>query len=92
MDILGLDLGTSNTVAVLAQTGRPPRILTFDGLGGLPSGVFVESDGEIVVGREAARRARSAPERFEPHPKRRIDDGELLLGIRVLPVVEALAA
>lgn len=32
------------------------------------------------------------PERFEPNPKRRIDDGEILLGERAVPVVEAITA
>lgn len=92
MDVLGLDFGTSNTVAVLASDGRPPRVVAIDGIGWLPSGVFVENDGALTVGREAERRARSAPERYEPHPKRRIDEGELLLGVRVVPVVDAIAA
>ena len=92
MDVLGIDFGTSNTVAVLVSPGRPPRVLAIDGTGWLPSSVYVDDDGSLSVGRDAERKARLAPERFEPNPKRRIDDGEILLGVRVVPVVDAIAA
>lgn len=92
MNVLGVDFGTSNTVAVLVGDGRPPRVLAIDGVGALPSCVYIDDDGSLTVGRDAERRARLAPERFEANPKRRIDDGEILLGVRVVPVVEAIAA
>ncbi len=92
MDVLGLDFGTSNTVAVLMSSGRPPRVLAIDGVGWLPSCIYVDDDGSLSVGRDAERKARLAPERFEANPKRRIDDGEILLGVRVVPVVDAIAA
>ena len=92
MDVLGIDFGTSNTVAVLMSTGRPPRVLAIDGVGWLPSCIYVDDDGSLSVGRDAERKARLAPERFEANPKRRIDDGEILLGVRVVPVVDAIAA
>src|SRR5690606_5082658 len=44
------------------------------------------------VGQEAERQAAVDPSRFEPHPKRRIDEGELLLGDTVLTVVDAMRA
>ncbi|MTD16558.1 Hsp70 family protein [Nakamurella sp. YIM 132087] len=92
MDVLGLDFGTSNTVAVLRSEGREPRVLSIDGSGWMPSCVYVDDDGSLAVGRDAERKARLAPERFEANPKRRIDDGEMLLGVRVVPVVDAIAA
>lgn len=58
----------------------------------MSSAVYAEEDGRLVVGQDAERRARLDPSRFEPYPKRRIDDGELLLGDRVVPVVDAFAA
>ena len=91
MNVLSVDLGTSNTVAVLAAHGRQPRVVDIDGASMMPSAVFAD-DSQLVVGREAERRARMDPSRFEPNPKRRIDDGELLLGDVVLPVADALAA
>ncbi|WP_051267221.1 Hsp70 family protein [Nakamurella lactea] len=90
--VIGVDFGTSNTVAALAVPGRAPRILSIDGSSWLPSAVFLTDDGGLTVGRDAERRARLAPERFEPNPKRRIDDGEMLLGSAVVPVEDAIAA
>jgi hypothetical protein len=92
VSILSVDLGTSNTVAVLAAHGRPPRVVEVDGSAAMPSAVFAAEDGNLVVGREAERRARLDPARFEPNPKRRVDEGTLLLGDRVVPVTDAFAA
>ncbi|MDQ2585740.1 Hsp70 family protein [Saccharothrix yanglingensis] len=92
MRVLSVDLGTSNTVAVLAAHGRPPRVVEVDGSATMPSAVYCEEDGTLVVGRDAERRARLDPSRFEPNPKRRVDDGALLLGDNVVPVSDALAA
>ncbi|NUT53505.1 MAG: Hsp70 family protein [Saccharothrix sp.] len=92
MRVLSVDLGTSNTVAVLAAHGRPPRVVEVDGAATMPSAVYCEEDGTLVVGRDAERRARLDPARFEPNPKRRVDDGVLLLGDNVVPVTDALAA
>jgi len=90
--VLSVDLGTSNTVAVLSAHGRPPRVVEVDGASAMPSAVFCEEDGTLVVGRDAERRARLDPSRFEPNPKRRVDDGALKLGESVVPVADALAA
>ncbi|WP_460405604.1 Hsp70 family protein [Actinophytocola sediminis] len=91
MNVLSVDLGTSNTVAVLAAHGRPPRVVDVDGASMMPSAVFADEDGNLVVGRDAERRARLDPARFEPNPKRRVDEGTLLLGDQVVPVTDALA-
>ncbi len=92
MSVLSVDLGTSNTVAVLSAHGRHPRVVEVEGSAAMPSAVFAAEDGRLVVGREAERRARLDPARFEPNPKRRVDEGTLLLGDRVVPVTEAFAA
>ncbi|WP_236788732.1 Hsp70 family protein [Amycolatopsis sp. GM8] len=92
MRILSVDLGTSNTVAVLSAHGRPPRVVEVDGSATMPSAVFAAEDGTLLVGRDAERRARLDPTRFEPNPKRRVDEQTLLLGQDVVPVNEALAA
>ncbi|MEV4314520.1 Hsp70 family protein [Actinocrispum sp. NPDC049592] len=92
MRVLSVDLGTSNTVAVLSAHGRPPRVIEVDGSATMPSAVFAGEDGNLVVGRDAERRARLDPSRFEPNPKRRVDEGTLLLGDTVVPVTDALAA
>ncbi|MCP2256752.1 Hsp70 protein [Streptoalloteichus tenebrarius] len=92
MRVLSVDLGTSNTVAVLSAHGLPPRVVEVDGAATMPSAVFAAEDGTLVVGRDAERRARLDPARFEPNPKRRVDEGTLLLGDAIVPVNEALAA
>ena len=89
---LAVDLGTSHTVAIVARDGQAPRPVVFDSSPLLPSGVYRQDDGTLVVGRDAQRLASFAPESFEPHPKRRIDDGAILLGDAEIPVVELLAA
>jgi len=58
----------------------------------LPSAVYADGDGHLLVGRDAARSARLDPARYEPHPKRPIDEGCLLLGSVEVSVVEAIAA
>ncbi|WP_030103890.1 Hsp70 family protein, partial [Actinoalloteichus caeruleus] len=92
MRVLSVDLGTSNTVAVLSAHGREPRVVELDGSATMPSAVYADEDGALVVGRDAERRARLDPARFEPNPKRRVDEGTLLLGTTVVTVTDALAA
>ncbi|HLL67207.1 MAG TPA: Hsp70 family protein [Micromonosporaceae bacterium] len=89
---LGVDFGTSNTVAVVRWPDGRARPLLFDGSPLLPSAVYAEPSGTIVVGRDAVHSARLDPSRFEPNPKRRIDEGTVLLGDRELPVGELVTA
>ncbi|MFY1631918.1 Hsp70 family protein [Solwaraspora sp. WMMB335] len=89
---LAVDLGTTHTVAVVRRGDEPPRPLLFDGTPLLASGVFVDATGGVHTGRDAQRLAAGEPHRFEPHPKRRIDDGSVLLGERELPVARLLGA
>jgi actin-like ATPase involved in cell morphogenesis len=89
---LGIDFGTSNTVAVVRAADGRTRPLLVDGSPLLPSAIFAERDGGLVVGRDAISSARLDPARFEPNPKRRVDEGTVLLGERELPVVELIAA
>ncbi|WP_033261636.1 Hsp70 family protein [Amycolatopsis vancoresmycina] len=92
MDVLAIDFGTSSTVAVLSAAGRGARVVEVDGSVTMPSAVYVNDDGTLVVGQDAERRARLDPARFEPHPKRRIDEGTLDLGGTKVPVTDAFAA
>lgn len=90
---LAIDFGTSNTVAAVRTTpGTPGRLLTIEGWPLLPSAVWLAPDQTLVVGREAERQARLDPSRYEPNPKQRIDDVEVLLGSTVVPVTELIAA
>jgi molecular chaperone DnaK len=89
---LGIDFGTSNTVAVLQLPNREPRPLLFDGSPLLPSAVCVDAGGRLVVGRDAIHTASGEPGSFEPHPKRCIDDETVLLGGREIAVGDLIGA
>ncbi|MBN1172522.1 MAG: Hsp70 family protein, partial [Micromonosporaceae bacterium] len=80
MRVLGIDFGTSNTVAMVRVGDGRIRPLLFDGSPLLPSAVYLTAEGRVLVGRDAERNARMDPGRYEPNPKRRIDDGQVLLG------------
>src|SRR5690606_3701716 len=89
---MAVDLGTTHTVAIVARGDQRPRPLLFDGSPLLPSGVFLDADGTLHTGRDAQRLDGADPARYEPHPKRRIDGGSVLLGEREIPVERLLAA
>src|SRR5690348_192577 len=89
---LGVDFGTSNTVAVLAGPDGRARPLVFEGSELLPSAVWLGPDGTALAGRDAIHAARADPARLEPHPKRCVDDGTVLLGDAEVPVGELFAA
>jgi hypothetical protein len=87
-----VDFGTSNTVAVLGLPDGRVRPLLFDGSPTLPSSVFLDPSGGLLVGRDAVHSARTAPDRFEPNPKRRVDEHAVLLGAAEVPVVDLITA
>ncbi|MEV0649221.1 Hsp70 family protein [Phytomonospora sp. NPDC050363] len=89
---LGIDFGTSHTVATLVRAEGSVEPLLFDGSPLLPSAVYAESGGELIVGTDARHAARMRPDRCEPHPKRRVDDGTVLLGEREFAVTDLFAA
>jgi len=89
---LAIDYGTSNTVAVLQRPDGSARPLLFDASPLLPSAVFAETGGRMLVGRDAEHASRLDPARFEPNPKRRINDLDILLGDRSYSMVQLVAA
>jgi molecular chaperone DnaK (HSP70) len=89
---LGIDLGTSNTVAMLRWPDGRVKPLLFDSSPLLPSAVFAAADGRLIVGRDALHHARFAPGNLEPNPKRRIDEERVLLGDREVEVTDLMAA
>jgi actin-like ATPase involved in cell morphogenesis len=89
---LAIDLGSSNTVAVRQGPDGQVRPVLFDGSELLPSAVCAEAGGALAVGRDAERLARADPAAYEPCPKRRVDEGEVLLGGRPVQVPDLLAA
>ena len=89
---IAVDLGTSNTVAILRWPDGRTRPLLFDGAPIMPSGVYLDPSGRLFVGRDAQRMAGLDPSRFEPNPKQRIDEERVLLGGYEVPVVDLFAA
>ncbi|WP_238011117.1 Hsp70 family protein [Dactylosporangium sp. AC04546] len=90
--VVGIDLGTSNTVAVIRSPDGRRRPVLFDGAPLMPSSVFLQDNGQLAVGRDAQRLAQLDPGRYEPNPKRRIDEASVLLGSVEIPTVQVLAA
>jgi hypothetical protein len=88
---LGIDFGTSHTIAMIGDADRNGRALLFEGSPLLPSAVFA-ADGELVAGRFALQQGRRTPASLEPHPKRRIDADSILLGEREVDLIDAIAA
>ncbi|GAA3205721.1 Hsp70 family protein [Dactylosporangium siamense] len=90
--VVGIDLGTSNTVAVIRSPDGRRRPVLFDGAPLMPSAVFLQDNGQLAVGRDAQRLAQLDPGRYEPNPKRRIDETTVLLGNTEVPTREMLAS
>src|SRR5690349_17230355 len=89
---LGVDFGTSSTVAVLTGPHGRVQSLLFDASPILASAVFAAPGGELLTGGDAERAAGSYPAGFEASPKRCIDDATLWLGEGERPVVDLIAA
>ncbi|AHI01540.1 type VII secretion-associated protein [Kutzneria albida] len=90
---VAVDFGTSSTCVAVAVDGREPQLVVLDGgTPVMPSAVFADRGGTLFVGQEAERQAAVDPSRYEPHPKRRIDEGQLLLGDTVLNVLDVIRA
>ncbi|GAB3835234.1 Hsp70 family protein [Dactylosporangium cerinum] len=93
---LGIDFGTSSTVAVLSWPDGRIKPLLFDGTPLLPSavhaGLAAGQPAQLLVGSDAVHAAGAQPERYEPYPKRRIDEGTLLLGDAEVPLTDCVAA
>ncbi|MEV4131000.1 Hsp70 family protein [Dactylosporangium sp. NPDC049742] len=88
---LGVDFGTSNTVAVVADGDGRVRPLLFGASPLLPSAVFAGPDG-VLTGSDAERAGLGAPAGLELNPKRRIDDGTVWLGEEEHAVADLIAA
>jgi streptogramin lyase len=89
---LSIDFGTSNTAAAYRDRHGAVRELRLSTTGSLmPSGVFYRG-GQFLVGKTAKQAAFTAPEAFEPTPKRRLADREIYLGAGDPVSVTALVA
>ena len=89
---LAVDLGTSHTVAMLRWPDGRTRPLLFDGRPLMPSAVYLDTTHRLHVGGDALRLGQAEPARIEPHPKRHVDAGQVLLGGAEVPVADLFAA
>ncbi|MEU5153678.1 Hsp70 family protein [Glycomyces sp. NPDC021274] len=89
---ISVDFGTSHTVATIRRADGRVHQQLFDGSPQLPSAVFMDDEGGPVVGADAVHSGRRKPDRYEPNPKRRIDDAQILLGETEIPVTSVIAA
>lgn len=60
--VIGIDLGTTNSVVAIMEGGEPKIIINEEGSRLTPSVVAFTKDGEILVGQTAKRQAITNPE------------------------------
>jgi Tol biopolymer transport system component/Ethanolamine utilization protein EutJ (predicted chaperonin) len=89
---LGVDFGTSHTVAALAWPDGRIKPLLFDASALLASGVFAVPGADLLTGADAHRAAAGNPAAFEPNPKRHIDESSMWLGEQEFTIVDVIAA
>ncbi|HYN95319.1 MAG TPA: Hsp70 family protein, partial [Pilimelia sp.] len=89
---LGVDFGTTHTVAALSWPDGRVQPLLFESNPLLPSAVYASDGRRLLVGRDAERSSRVDPARFEPNPKRRIDERVVLLGAEEFRTADLVAA
>src|SRR3954470_18039610 len=73
--VVGIDLGTTNSLVACVQQGRPVVIRDASGDALVPSIVSLGEDGTTFVGREAQRRLLTAPGRTVYSVKRFMGQG-----------------
>jgi molecular chaperone DnaK (HSP70) len=91
--LVSLDFGTTATAVAVCSGDGPVRALVFsDGSSTVPSSVFAEGPGRLLVGVEADNEAEMRLGAYEPTPKRRISDGQIRLGDTDFSVPEVIGA
>src|ERR1700726_4853283 len=60
--VIGIDLGTTNSVGAVLEAGQPAVIVNQEGSRTTPSVVAIAKDGERLVGQVAKRQAVTNPE------------------------------
>jgi len=90
--ILSIDFGTSNTAAAYRDRQGAVHEVRLTTAGTLMPSAVLYSAGKVLVGRTALQAAFTAPEAFEPTPKRRLADREILLAGAMVNVTELAAA
>ena len=60
--VIGIDLGTTNSVVAVIESGQPAVVVNQEGARTTPSVVGITKDGERLVGQVAKRQAVTNPE------------------------------
>lgn len=89
---LAIDFGSSNTAAAYRDHDGTVHEVRLTMTGALMPSAVLCSGGQILVGRTALQAAFTEPDAFEPTPKRRLADGDILLGGTLVPVIDLVAA
>ena len=58
---IGIDLGTTNSIVARMRDGKPQAIVDCDQQALLPSAVYYDAKGQVIVGHEALRMASAEP-------------------------------
>ena len=73
--VVGIDLGTTSTVAAVCRPGGAAQVVPLEGAAGaVPSAVYLGADGTFLVGEAALRRALSDPGHVVRDLTRRVGD------------------
>ncbi|MBX3004174.1 MAG: Hsp70 family protein, partial [Anaerolineales bacterium] len=87
--IIGIDLGTTNSVGAVMEGGEPVVIPTAEGERVVPSVVAINKNGERLVGRPARNQAVVNPENtiysIKRFMGRKFDDAETAKALEVVP-------
>ena len=90
--VLAIDFGSSNTAAAYRDGAGVIREVRLSSAGALmPSAVLYTAD-RVLVGRAAVQAALTRPDGFEPAPKRRLAEQEILLGSDLVATTDLVAA
>ena len=91
--VVGIDLGTTSTVAAVCPPGGTARVVPLDGAAGaVPSAVYLGADGAFLVGEAAVRRSLSDPGHVVRDLTSRIGDATPVLVGRTPVSPDELAA
>ncbi|MDH4148789.1 MAG: Hsp70 family protein, partial [Acidimicrobiia bacterium] len=91
--VLAVDFGTTYTIAAVQRRGEPAQLVDFDGERRLPSVVFVDDDGSVLVGRTAEMLIVGQPDRGLRSPKALLGQPTpAVLGGQTLAISELVGA
>lgn len=91
--MLAIDFGTTATAAAVREAdGTVSGLVLANGAATMPSAVFADAGGHLLVGLRADQAAGHEPDRYEPTPKRRVGRSRVLLGDKGFRPAELIAA